>query len=520
MEIEEKQLENLLKWAAHLGITDSSNGVPSHSHSSLGHSLTISYFPLAGGRGLGAVRGIREGELILKVPKSALFTTRSLLNKDHNLSHAVNSHPSLSSAQILTVCLLYEVGKGKNSWWHPYLMLLPRSYDILATFGQFEQQALQVDDAIWAAGKAVLKAEIEWKEASKLMEQLQLKPQLVSFKAWLWASGTVRILSQLMHTKIIDSWILVSSRTMYIAWDEAGCLCPVGDLFNYAAPGEEPNGLENVGGTMNASSLTEGEGILDSEKFNPPLQRLTDGWFEEEANAYCFYARQSYEKGEQVLLSYGTYTNLELLEHYGFLLDENPNDKFFIPLDTGIYSSGSWPKESQYIHQNGKPSFALLSALRLWLTPANQRRSVGHLAYSGCQLSVDNEVSVMKWISKKCLGQLKNLPTSSEEDNLLLSTIDKIQDYKTPMELKRVLSTFGGEACTFLEDNGVQSGKNGGELSFSGKTKLSIERWKLAVQWRLRYKRTLADCISYCSEIINSLSCKNVSTVRTKQLMR
>ncbi|XP_031262945.1 protein SET DOMAIN GROUP 40-like isoform X2 [Pistacia vera] len=463
METEEKQLENLLKWAAHLGITDSSNGVPSHSHSSLGHSLTISHFPLAGGRGLGAVRGIREGELILKVPKSALFTTRSLLNKDHNLSHAVNSHPSLSSAQILTV-----------------------------------------DDAIWAAGKAVLKAEIEWKEASKLMEQLQLKPQFVSFKAWLWASGTV------------------SSRTMYIAWDEAGCLCPVGDLFNYAAPGEEPNGLENVGGTMNASSLTEGdgEGILDSEKFNPQLQRLTDGWFEEEANAYCFYARQSYEKGEQVLLSYGTYTNLELLEHYGFLLDENPNDKFFIPLDTGIYSSGSWPKESQYIHQNGKPSFALLSALRLWLTPANQRRSVGHLAYSGCQLSVDNEVSVMKWISKKCLGQLKNLPTSSEEDNLLLSTIDKIQDYKTPMELKRVLSTFGGEACTFLEDNGVQSGKNGGELSFSGKTKLSIERWKLAVQWRLRYKTTLADCISYCSEIINSLLCKNVSTVRTKELMR
>lgn len=90
---------------------------------------------------------------------------------------------------------------------------------------------------------------------------------------------------------------------MHIAWDEAGCLCPVGDLFNYAAPGEEPNGSENVGGTMNSSSLAEGDGesILDSEKINPQLQRLTDGWFEEEANAYCFYARQSYRKGEQVL---------------------------------------------------------------------------------------------------------------------------------------------------------------------------------------------------------------------------
>lgn len=46
--------------------------------------------------------------------------------------------------QILTVCLLYEVGKGRNSWWYPYLTNLPRSYDILATFGEFEKQALQV----------------------------------------------------------------------------------------------------------------------------------------------------------------------------------------------------------------------------------------------------------------------------------------------------------------------------------------------------------------------------------------
>lgn len=46
--------------------------------------------------------------------------------------------------QILAVCLLYEMGKGKSSWWHPYLMNLPRRYDILATFGEFEKQALQV----------------------------------------------------------------------------------------------------------------------------------------------------------------------------------------------------------------------------------------------------------------------------------------------------------------------------------------------------------------------------------------
>lgn len=46
--------------------------------------------------------------------------------------------------QVLIVCLLYEMGKGKTSRWHPYLMHLPHTYDILAMFGEFEKRALQV----------------------------------------------------------------------------------------------------------------------------------------------------------------------------------------------------------------------------------------------------------------------------------------------------------------------------------------------------------------------------------------
>ncbi|KAK1578479.1 hypothetical protein Q3G72_030550 [Acer saccharum] len=504
-EEESKNLEKLLQWAANLGITDSPSSTTNEnpclsSSSCLSHTLTVSNFPENGGRGFSALRDLTKGKLILRIPKPALMTRQRLMEDDHKLSLAVHKHPSLSSTQILSVCLLYEVGKGRSSWWYTYLVNLPRIYDVLAGFGEFDKQALQVDDAIWAAEKAVSKAESEWKEAKILMEELKLKPQLVSFKAWIWASATV------------------SSRTMHIAWDDAGCLCPVGDLFNYAAPGEESNGFGDVEVCAHASSsLPEGDStdILVSEKTSANLQRLTDGWFEEDVNSYCFYARENYKKGEQVLLSYGTYTNLELLEHYGFLLNENPNDKVFVSLDPGMYSSSSWPKESQYIHGNGKPSFALLSSLRLWATPPHQRRSVGYLAYSGCQLSADNEMSVMKWISNKCNAILKNLPTSIYEDILLLSTINKIQDFNTLNKLEKVSSAFGSEICKFLEANGLQNGKNGGVLSLSVKSKLSIGRWKLAVQWRLRYKRTLVDCISYCEEIISSLSSKNVSTLRT-----
>ncbi len=219
----------------------------------------------------------------------------------------------------------------------------------------------------------------------------------------------------------------------------------------------------------------------------------------------------------QVLLCYGTYTNLELLEHYGFLLNENPNDKVFIPLEPEIYSSSSWPKELLYIHQNGKPSFSLLSALRLWATPPNKRRSVGHLAYSGSQLSLDNEILVMKWTTKKCNVILTNLPTSIEDDSSLLTSINEIQDFHTLLELGKVLSSSRDEIWAFIKANNLQNVESGNNLLLSRKARWSMDRWKLAVQWRLRYKKILLDCISYCSEIVDSLSRKNIYSLRIER---
>ncbi|CAK9169805.1 unnamed protein product [Ilex paraguariensis] len=497
MEEEHANLENFLEWTAELGISDSpysftqSESLTRRS-SSLGLSLCVSDFPEAGGRGLAAVRDLQKGELILRVPKSALMTTQRLMMEDQKLSVAVQKRPSLSSTQTLTAALLNEVGKGKISWWNPYIMQLPRSYDTLASFGQFEAQSLQVDDAIWLAEKALGKAELEWKEATPLMSELKLKPQLLTLKAWRWASATI------------------SSRTMHIPWDVAGCLCPVGDFFNYAAPGEEPYGSDGSRAQGIASSLQDSSWytreISDDEKFDPNSLRLMDGKYEEHVGAYCFYARRNYRKGEQVLLSYGTYTNLELLEHYGFLLNENPNDKAFVALEPGMYSLCSWPKDSLYIHKDGMPSFALLLAVRLWATPPNHRKSIGHLVYSGTQVSAENEVIVMKWIAKECDVLLKSFPTSVEQDMLLLSTIDKLQDLHTPMNLEKELPAFRGEVCAFLSSNELQGGRIGAKLLVSKKARKSLYRWKLAVQWRLKYKKILLDCISQCSEIINNIS--------------
>lgn len=206
----------------------------------------------------------------------------------------------------------------------------------------------------------------------------------------------------------------------------------------------------------------------------------------------------------QVLLSYGTYTNLELLEFYGFLLGENPNDKVYVPLETSVYSSSSFPRDLMYIHQNGKPSFALLCTLRLWATPPSKRRSLGHLAYTGAQLSSENEMIVMGLILEKSMAILRSLPTSLEDDSHILSGVEKIRGPNTHAELHGLISELGGDSHAFLESSGLRDSSESTQY-LSCKIKRFWYRWKLAVGWRHRYKKTLLDCVSYCTGRIDSL---------------
>lgn len=93
----------------------------------------------------------------------------------------------------------------------------------------------------------------------------------------------------------------ISSRALHVPWDEAGCLCPVGDFFNYAAPGAEPSpeDADDEASTAQLSSSCRFEGAAWNSEAGLQ-QRLTDGGYEEDEAAYCFYARKRYKKGEQV----------------------------------------------------------------------------------------------------------------------------------------------------------------------------------------------------------------------------
>ncbi|KAK1680579.1 hypothetical protein QYE76_041427 [Lolium multiflorum] len=478
-------MEALLRWAAELGVSDSPDppDLSTTSPSCLGRSLVVADFPDAGGRGFAAARHLRRGELVLRVPHAALLTSDRVMADDPNIASCVAAHrPRLSNIQRLIVCLLAEVGKGKSSSWYLYLSQLPSYYTILATFNDFEIEALQVHDAIWVAQKAHAAIRSEWEEATPLMQELDFKPKLLMFKTWLWAFATV------------------SSRTLHVAWDDAGCLCPIGDLFNYAAPDDDISSEEqDTEETMKRQEKSE---MLEEVKFSCSSESLTDGGYED-SKAYCLYARKMYRKGEQVLLGYGTYTNLELLEYYGFLLDENPNEKIYIELDPELCTIGTWPKDSIYIHPNGHPSFALLCALRLWTTPANRRKAFSHQIYSGSMLSVENELEIMKWLGNKCVEALQQLPTTAEFDGSLIHFLHNLPN-STNWSVDVDQSSFGEEFAVFLRFHGVNLDYTLNQLTV--RLLRSLERWELAVRWRRSYKRALTRCILYCKRLIHELS--------------
>lgn len=208
----------------------------------------------------------------------------------------------------------------------------------------------------------------------------------------------------------------------------------------------------------------------------------------------------------QVLLSYGTYSNLDLLEHYGFLLSSNPNDKAFLQLDIDVNISNTWSNDFLYIQPDGKPSFSLLCALRLEATPTNLRRALGHLTYAGFSLSNENEVLVMQKLAKHCCMVLEELPTTIKGDVSLLSVIDKILRFGACFDSLE-LAFCHQEFVNFAQANGLQR-ESLLDTLITRKALRSLERWRLAVQWRICYKKILSNCVSYCSKVMSETSWK------------
>ncbi|BBN13999.1 hypothetical protein Mp_6g08070 [Marchantia polymorpha subsp. ruderalis] len=255
-------------------------------------------------------------------------------------------------------------------------------------------------------------------------------------------------------------------------------------------------------------------------------ERLRDGGFEADHGEYCFYARQDYHKGQQVLLCYGLYNNLELLEHYGFLLPHNPNDNVHIRLpdseEFGVVNGnpGMSLGGTTCLEIDGSPSFSLVAGLRLRATHPFLRKSKGHFALMGKQISVDSDILIYQWLEKKCTSLLACQPTSLDDDLILKTVASSAQSFAAVEDLALSLCETPSKAhgdrvpknVVHEIQNLVSSCTSANEDKFdkeaSSRTRekdFQLERWKLAVEWRIGYKQILHRCIQFCAKKISML---------------
>ncbi|KAK9843754.1 hypothetical protein WJX81_004943 [Elliptochloris bilobata] len=357
---------------------------PDFEHWLLEHGLHVRGIGAAhlsdGQRGIIALRAITAGSVLLEVPGKLLMSANKSRHSPH-LVPVLAACPGLSPTQVLALHLLVELARGRASFWAAYLAQLPRAFTCLSYFSAHEAAALQVGHAVDVAREAAASVRAEWQGAASalvLLESADLLPRrLCGLLAWRWAAATL------------------ASRAMHLPGDAAGALAPFADLHNHRpSPGPDPPPV---------GALVPGE---EADAMDPRRQEVRDpacgsgdGCYHEAADVYRLTTHVRYAEGEQVFLCYGRHTNLDLLEHYGFLLEGNGHDRALLPpgafgaLEPGLAAAGLTPA-GRWLHPGGLPCWALLHALRVaTAVPAELARGGRGAAAAGAPISEDRDAA-------------------------------------------------------------------------------------------------------------------------------
>ncbi|GAX85075.1 hypothetical protein CEUSTIGMA_g12495.t1 [Chlamydomonas eustigma] len=253
---------------------------------------------------------------------------------------------------------------------------------------------------------------------------------------------------------------------------------------------------------------------LDNKEEAAEQSGCGDGHYDVTSHVYRLVARRQYRPGDQVFLCYGRHSNLELLEHYGFMLDENPHDVVLLPTHlvnrvvsnslsgaakTLLTAGGCQDvlKETEcFIHYDGHPSWALLLYLRTCAAKPHERRKSGHVLAAGERVSLSGDLQVGKWLHAMCKDYLSSFCTELVRDEELLHKQKLMSSNATDIQLHKQLDP------AVVTD----SGDNLGEGTRRNDPEGSV-RFLLAVQWRACQKRILRKAISYSSTCVETLQC-------------
>jgi len=250
----------------------------------LDNSIDITSFP-GMGNGFIAMTSINEGKRILSIPHKLIFSLSNMKqSKDHDIQ-LIYKHLATSDHDLAIITwLLLEYKKQKESFFYPYIEILPSYISSLLYYNTSELAQLQSS----SFQQSIIQYQQEIQHHYQLLYQLMHAIPSTMVKTLL---STVTYEEYQWATTIVNSRGLRFHGEIYVA--------PMADLFNYQA--------HSI-----LRSANSGEFFLKHHQLNSQSHDLV------------ILADRDVKSLDQLYEDYGDNTNEIYFQYHGFIPDQNP----------------------------------------------------------------------------------------------------------------------------------------------------------------------------------------------------
>lgn len=329
------------------------------------------------GRGLIAVKGIVQGEPLFEVPFEVVLTKQRALEDIPELPEDVNEYIAIATLLVL------ERAKGDDSFWKPYLDVLPKDEDLIPLFRWSEEDMALLKGSPCIAAAASLRTKLASEFASAedgiySSNRDKFPAEVFTLEAWEWA------------------FAILFSRAIMLTAEQRVALVPYADLLNH-----------------NPFCST----YIDVQE-----KQLTGKRF------VMLYTDRPYARMDQVFVTYGPKSNGDLLLLYGFITDRNPYDS--VDLVVSLSEEDEiFERKKKYLEESGVNTTAIfplysdrypmemIEFLRFCVA-GEEELDNGDF---GDFINESNETLVAKTLIEACKAALARYPQTREEDDKLIA---------------------------------------------------------------------------------------------------
>ncbi|XP_036215371.2 actin-histidine N-methyltransferase [Bactrocera oleae] len=361
--------------------------------------------------GLEATRDIAEEEVLFSIPRKLILSEENM-----DLEYSPTQFGSMSNLKLSYVLMLEAL--KPDSFWKPYIDLLPEKYNTVLYFTTKEMEMLRGSNALTAAlrqCKAIARqyaflynCTVKAPRADKFNSIGQTFKEQFNYDLYRWAVSTVMTRENLVpRSRPARSGVDDASQES----ETIAALIPFWDMANHR------------------------QGHVTSF-FNIETQEMESS------------AQSSFKAGEQIFIHYGNRSNADLMIHNGFINPTNPKDYVCIKLGLGstdpllekrvqllLMMQISKNTDLQVLPPPKYISSELLAFVRVFNMNAqqlehwiNSERAMD-LLHIDCALETTLESKTWQYLQTRLMLLLRVFPTTLEVDEEQLAAYKKGELY-------------------------------------------------------------------------------------------